>query len=320
MSKAKVQSEAKDQGKEETKVENVQSMLIANEASIADQVKHIIEVTIIKPGPAKVKISGALVNYTEEALRNSLPLWEGAACFCDHFNKSVRNIAGVFYSPWYDEGIKAKLRLIDDSLFHLINQIINDRAQNLPVPDVGISADIGIEGIPKDHTIEVQEITNVISADIVFSPAAGGSFDRVLNSIREQLRIEDSFHPEPDTTKKPDAQYEKRVRDLQSIADKLRAQVKNQQESMTKLQSDLSDAVSKHREEILDKHPEIPADLVTGNTIQELDASLAKALDLVEKIKQNLEETIPAGAPPRSALDVGSLSSTDKIKYGLRRR
>jgi hypothetical protein len=307
---------------------------------------HVIEVTIIKPGPAKVKVGGVQVSYSEEALKKSLPLWEGAACFCDHFNKSVRNLTGVYFSPWWDEGVKAKLRFTDGTLYHLVEQIIQDREQGLPVPDIGISADIGIRGVKSDHTVEVQEITHVVSADIVFSPAAGGSFDRVLNQVRQDLGITASQNESPPTspptevdetlrgealvpesTILPREGFEKRVRDLQSTADKLRAQVQNQEAQMGRLehqlqqlQSDLSAAVTKYRQGILQQHPEIPQHLVTGSTIAEIDASLEKAQAVVDTVKAHLEEQIPPGAPARAAPDLESLSPREKIKYGISKR
>jgi hypothetical protein len=322
-------SKAKEQEQKEAIMQNVQSELITNEASILDEARHILEVTIIKPGPAKVKIGGAQVVYTEDALKASLPLWEGAACFCDHFNKSVRNIAGVYFSPWYDQAVKAKLRFIDDTLYHMVARIMADRQQKLPVPDIGISADIGIKAMPTDHTFEVQEITNVISADIVFSPAAGGSFDRVLNQVRQELGItagqNEPLPTQLEESRRPPAEGEalvpeKRVRDLQSTADKLRAQVQNQEAHITQLQTNLGQAVIKYRQGILQQHPEIPEHLVTGNTVAELDASLEKAQAVVETVKQHLEERIPPGAPARSGPDVESLTPRQKIEYGIQRR
>jgi len=321
--------------------------------SLVDAPRRIIEVTIIKPGPARVKVGGVDVSYSEEALKKSLPLWEGAAAFCDHFNKSVRNLAGVYFSPWWDEGVKAKLRFTDDVMYHLVEQIIQDREQGLPVPDIGISADIGIKGMPSDHAIEVQEITHVVSADIVFSPAAGGSFDRVLNSVVSRYGIQMSQASSGEQYGIPGLQNQsdagsspiplgesvdktlreeemvpvKRVRDLQSTNDKLRAQIRNEQEIVSEkdrlisgLQSDLEVAVAKYREYLLAQHPEIPPELVKGNTIEEISESFLEAQKVVERVHQHLEESIPAGAPARSGIDVSALSPREKIEYGLRRR
>jgi hypothetical protein len=328
--------------KEEESGTRNEEMAIRNEEpdplpSLFHVPNHVIEVTIIKPGPAKVKVGGVQVSYSEEALKKSLPFWEGAAAFCDHFNKSVRNLAGVYFSPWWDEGVKAKLRFTDDTLYHLVEQIIQDREQGLPVPDIGISADIGIKGVKSDHTVEVQEITHVVSADIVFSPAAGGSFDRVLNQVRQQLgipdgrnegqRIKEESNKEQGACSQSLVPYEKRVRDLQSTNDKLRAQIKNQQELVSEkdrlisgLQSDLGVAVAKYREYLLAQHQEIPPELVKGNTIEEINDSFIEAQKVVERVHQHLEESIPAGAPARSDTDISALSPKEKIKYGLRRR
>lgn len=341
-------SKTKEQEGKEAITENIINVGEADSRpSLVDAPRRIIEVTIIKPGPARVKVGGVQVSYSEEALKESLPLWEGAAAFCDHFSKSVRNLAGVYFSPWWDEGVKAKLRFTDDTLYHLVEQIIQEREQGLPVPDIGISADIGIKGVKSDHTIEVQEITHVVSADIVFSPAAGGSFDRVLNSVVSRYGIQMSQassgeqygipgpQNQPDAGSSPiysgESEEElvpvKRVRDLQSTNDKLRAQIKNQQELVSEkdrlisgLQSDLGVAVAKYREYLLAQHPEIPSELVKGNTIEEISESFLEAQKVVERVHQHLEESIPAGAPARSGIDVSALSPREKIEYGLRRR
>ena len=311
------QAERKEFSSQESVASRVEE-LVNSELCLLNADSHIIEVTIIKPGAAKVKINSSQVVYTEEALKNSLPLWEGAACFCNHFNKSVRNIVGVFFSPWYDQGIKAKLRLIDDTLFRLINQIITDRAKGLSVPDIGISADIGIKGTPSEQGEEAQiiieEITNVVSADIVFAPAAGGSFDRVLNALREKTGIPDQVGV---VREQP---LQKRVRDLQSAADKLRTQVKNQEEQLQGFHQNLKEAVDKYRQMLLSQNPDIPAEMIQGDTIAELDSSLERAKALAEVVRRHLEAQVPAGAPARTGFEVGSLSPIEKIKYGLKRR
>jgi len=332
-------------------MDNIHTDPILHQASVLDEINHIVEVTIIKPGESKVTIDGTPVSYTEDALKNSLSLWEGTACFCDHFNKSVRNIAGVFFSPWYDEGVKAKLRFIDDTLYNMVSRIVADRENSLPVPDIGISADIAINGESSDDTFEVREISRVISADIVFSPAAGGSFDRILNSVMQELAIGDdqddqllARHGESvdrvasgDPLDTPGAtppggeplvspkrvasgDPEKRVRDLQSAADRLRNQVKNQEATIQELQGNLAEAVSRYRESLLAQHPEIPADLLKGSTIAELDASLENAQAVVDNVKQHLAEKVPAGAPARQGINISSMSPGEKISYGLKQR
>ena len=303
------------------------SLHFASGASLSDPQNKVVLVTIIKPGTVQTP-TGKVV-YSEKVLSDSVPLWDGAACFCDHFNKSVRNIAGVYYAPYYEDGVKAKLRFIDESLYKLVSQIIQDKDKNLPVPDIGISADINVKFSETDHTLEVTHIAQVISADIVFSPAAGGSFDRVLNAAG----ISPIIQNQPPSGSPPQSAEElvpvSRVRDLQSANDKLRETVKTLNLTLSdakglsqKLQQDIGEAVKKYRESLIKANPGIPEELLKGESITDLDASLTQAQAIVEKIKANLEgeAVIPAGSPSRKGPDISELSPVDKIKYGLHKR
>ena len=272
---------------------------------------HTIAVTLIKPGLSKATIQGLPVLYTEEALRNSLPLWNGITCFCDHFNKSVRNIIGVFFDPYYEDGVKARLRLTDAPMFTFVNQVICDTAKGLAVPNVGLSADLdAVWQQPADDHVEVTKIVNVFSTDLVFAPAAGGSFDRVLNSLGDLI-------PPPAESPTPQVKDDKRVRDLQSTADKLRTQLQNQTAT-------LQEAMVAHRAALAALNPDVPPEMLTGESVAELTASLKNAQNLVEQVRQNLARKapaeIPAGAPGRVPVDFSKLTPDQKIKRGLELR
>lgn len=309
----------------EEEVKEGQDSQFSHEAvdiALGEAAKNSILVTIIKPGDF-VTTTGP-VRYSEEILRASVPLWEGAACFCDHFNKSVRNIVGVFYNPYYDDGVKASLRLIDPDVYQFVTQLIADRENNLPIPDVGISADINVRYAQTDDVMDVTKINRVVSADIVFSPAAGGSFDRVLNAAG--ISSPSTEQNEPATGSPPqEGQSDEelvpvsRVRDLQSTSDKLRVDLKEREEANSKLQGDLGEAVIKYREALLKANPHLPEELIQGSSIEELDASVQKAQTVVEKVKSNIEEStrVPAGSPVRSGPDISEMSTGEKIQYGL---
>ena len=110
-----------------------------------------------------------------------------------------------------------------------------------------------------------------------------------------------------------------RVRDLQSSNDKLRVDLKEQESLKVKLQRDLGGAVTKYREALLKAYPQLPGELIQGNSIEELDASVRQAEAVVEKVKSKLEESsrIPAGAPLRKSPDISTMSSMEKVQYGL---
>jgi len=91
------------------------------------------------------------------------------------------------------------------------------------------------------------------------------------------------------------------------------------------LKGNLAQAVGKYRTRLLAESPEVPEELVRGETPEEVDASFAAARQMVDRIKQRLEtqtgaERVPAGAPARGLPDLSSLSPAEKIAYGLARR
>jgi hypothetical protein len=90
------------------------------------------------------------------------------------------------------------------------------------------------------------------------------------------------------------------------------------------LRAQLADAAKHYRELLLAGSPEVPAELVTGATVEEVDASFAAARGVVQQVRRRIEEQagaehVPAGAPPRAAPDLSGLSPADKIAHALSR-
>lgn len=143
----------------------------------------VFDVICIRPG----KANG--VEFSAGVLKDAVNLFENANVFVDHggmfeFTRSVRDLAGVITQARYQEtkGITARLRLMTPSgwLEGFLRQLVADRDKGLPVPRVGLSADLYL----RRKGGNVEEIRRVNSVDIVFDPAAGGSFERVLNSVQ----------------------------------------------------------------------------------------------------------------------------------------
>ncbi len=126
-------------------------------------------------------------HFSEECLKDSLPLWEGAACFVDHAGfwegPSLKDLAGVFESPrWSEEsrGVRMVLKTmgpLGGLVEELGRQILGEEGAR---PNVGFSADISFQAKQR----EVTKILRVYSVDLVFNPARGGAFVRALNSVR----------------------------------------------------------------------------------------------------------------------------------------
>jgi chromosome segregation ATPase len=84
----------------------------------------------------------------------------------------------------------------------------------------------------------------------------------------------------------------------------------------------LPQAVSAYRELAVQANPGLLAEMVKGNTIEEINESLKSARALVEKVRQEMDMEaarvrVPAGAPQRVPLDLSALSPREKIQYAI---
>jgi DNA repair exonuclease SbcCD ATPase subunit len=91
------------------------------------------------------------------------------------------------------------------------------------------------------------------------------------------------------------------------------------------LQVSLKAAASKYRDALLAGRPAVPPDLVSGETVEEVDQQLEAALRMVAQLRSHLESQaqalrVPTGAPARRAPDLSALSPGEKIAYGLSRQ
>lgn len=89
------------------------------------------------------------------------------------------------------------------------------------------------------------------------------------------------------------------------------------------LQGRLTAAAARYRELALRAEPELPAELVTGDSIEEIDQALARARETVARVREQVEAQarrgrVPPGAPPRTGADLTGLSPREKISRGLR--
>ena len=125
------------------------------------------------------------------------------------------------------------------------------------------------------------------------------------------------------------ASVESEVAELRRQLEALRSeQTKREAESET-LRIALDEATTaarvgaeRYREVVLTAAPELPAELVGGETIAAVDESLSRAPQTVAQVRQHLEQQaqaqrVPAGAPIRAAPDLSDLSATEKIRLGL---
>ncbi len=85
-------------------------------------------------------------------------------------------------------------------------------------------------------------------------------------------------------------------------------------------------AVARYREAVLANEPDLPPELVRGDSIEDVDASIAAARTMVARVRERVEARrptergFPAGAPARETSARGHLTARQKIAAGLQER
>lgn len=86
-------------------------------------------------------------------------------------------------------------------------------------------------------------------------------------------------------------------------------------------------ALARYREAVLAAEPELPPELVVGETLEEVEASLAAARRTVAQVRERidaerassagLDRGFPVGAPARGGARGTGMTPAEKIAYGL---
>ena len=85
----------------------------------------------------------------------------------------------------------------------------------------------------------------------------------------------------------------------------------------------LASAFTSYKALVLQANPTVPGELITGESIEELNESLEKAKAVVGKVREGLAAEaaavkVPAGAPPRTLPDLSALSPREKLEYAVK--
>ena len=121
------------------------------------------------------------------------------------------------------------------------------------------------------------------------------------------------------------AQRDARIGEMKAAMEQRESALKESGDEVEEVGAQLAQAVALYRTSLLTAEPEIPEDMVQGATVKEIEESLARARQMVEQVRTQLEaqasqERVPFGAPVRSALDLSGLSPQEKILLGLSRK
>lgn len=132
-----------------------------------------------------------------------------------------------------------------------------------------------------------------------------------LEVIKAELEAERTALAEKDTRI---AELEAQLNEVTTAREAFAAQLYEASDAHTQ-------AVARYLEAVKAANPAIPQDVITGDTIDAIDASLGKALTIAEAVKANLaaeaqNTRVPAGAPTR-AVNLEGLTADELIRLGI---
>ena len=118
------------------------------------------------------------------------------------------------------------------------------------------------------------------------------------------------------------AELEQAVNNKDSGMALLKQTIADSEQRLAEINATLAQAIASYKSLVMQTNPEIPAELLTGDTVEVISESLQNARALVDKVRQGIEAEIsktrvPAGAPQRAPLDLSVLSPREKIQYAI---
>ena len=118
------------------------------------------------------------------------------------------------------------------------------------------------------------------------------------------------------------SELEAAIVSLESEIAALKQAVTESNDNLNKLNESLKQTVAGYRELVVQSNPDVPEELISGDSIEAITDSLTSAKELVTKIRKGMEAEIslarvPIGAPERAAPDLSALSPREKIQYAI---
>ncbi len=118
------------------------------------------------------------------------------------------------------------------------------------------------------------------------------------------------------------SELEQGTASLEGEIDTLKQAVTESNDNLGKLNESLKQAVTSYKVLVIQSNPDVPEELVTGDSFEAITDSLASAKKLIGKIRKGMEAEIslvrvPAGAPERTPPDLSALSPREKIQYAI---
>ena len=292
------------------------------EALTVDAEKKRAHVVIIKEGWSKNKRY-----YPAQVLEQAVPLFEGAKCYLDHSdikgipNRSVRELTGFYENVKFaGKQVEADLQFLDTEAGKVGLDIAKETVKhNKLLAGLSIRGVGSVRKVEEGH--EVENLSKIISVDMVSDPAAGGEFLRLYESVIEvkddmkDLTLEKLKEERPDLVQSISEEVESRVYGKKGELDKQLKEIKEQNDKLAK---DIAEWKTygqvKETETILEKElakSELP-DIAKERIRKLYTGKIAKVEEITESIKS--EKEYIAKIAENKQVNVGNSGKDSEVK------
>jgi len=143
-----------------------------------------------------------------------------------------------------------------------------------------------------------------------------------LEAIRAQLQEEQEARAAAEAAL---AERDNRIAELQAQLSEAKQGSEAAAAEHAQVKEARDQAVAKYLNMARALNPAIPEGIISGETIDEIDASVEKGKAIVEAVKRAMEAEakgakVPAGAPTRGAINLEGLSPREKIAAGIQQK
>lgn len=154
------------------------------------------------------------------------------------------------------------------------------------------------------------------------NPSNGAPVPEDLEAIKAQLEEEKEAKAAAEAAV---AEKDDRIAELEASLSEAKTNLASVTDQLTDETKAHGQAVAKYLDAVRLANPTIPQDTIAGGTIEDIDASLAKATTIATAVRANLEAQakearVPAGAPPRGEISIEGLSPREKIAAGVKQK
>jgi septal ring factor EnvC (AmiA/AmiB activator) len=158
------------------------------------------------------------------------------------------------------------------------------------------------------ETQETQQTPETLKAELEEEKKAKAAADQALNDLSARLAEKDA-----------------RIAELEASLSEAQQGSEAAAAELAQVKEAHGQAVAKYLGAVRLANSTIPQDIIAGDTIEDIDASLAKATTIAESVKASLEAQakeakVPAGAPPRGEISLEGLSPREKIAAGIQQK